>query len=48
VTSDRALEGYRLGVTGATPLSASGLRGMLAAWRDFLSLAINSPVRKPS
>jgi len=35
VTPDRALEGYRLGVTGATPLSVSGLRGMLAAWRDF-------------
>jgi len=32
---DRAFEGYRLGVTGATPLSPSGLRGMLAAWRDF-------------
>lgn len=35
VTQDRAFEGYRLGVTGATPLSTSGLRGMLAAWRDF-------------
>lgn len=35
ISPDRALEGYRLGVTGATPLSVSGLRGMLAAWRDF-------------
>jgi site-specific recombinase XerD len=35
---DRDLEGYRVGLGGDTPLSASGLRGMLAAWRDFYTV----------
>lgn len=35
---DRVLDGYRLTLTGSSPLSASGLRVLLAALRDFYAV----------